>query len=393
MADISIVAQQWLSGPAANVLSADFDASGTVDMNDFALLADNWQAVADADYKGNQRAATYTVTSPLSLDTTYYWRVDMIDANDQLHIGDIWRFSCGVQPMTELLTDPYFQHGLEVYSPDLTQHYEGTIKWNDGWQQPSWKFGQLASGTDIMDVNAQLLASGSTKWETATKSVVIGPVNSMDADVRTMVDTRTEYMHFTPPYWWPSTFYYQNFESPWLTDISELWYNVDARLLSDQQWYDSNTPYYWTILYVGLTLRDSKWRPGAPDANGYGDMVWMEFGIYRNTEPTRLDLSNLIIEGDIGPGGGLGKLIYLADSTHFTPPNATFIGGNWVNFHGNLVPFLYDALNEAWSRGFLPNSHDPNYFKLDGFGPTWESTYRSKVELQLRNLSLKAVLP
>ena len=51
----------------------------------------------------------------LPSDTTYYWRVDMIDANNQVHVGEVWRFSCGTTHMTELLKDPYFQHGLQVY--------------------------------------------------------------------------------------------------------------------------------------------------------------------------------------------------------------------------------------------------------------------------------------
>ena len=47
-----------------------------------------------------------------------------------------------------------------------------------------------------------------------------------------------------------------------------------------------------------------------PASPGYGDMLWLALGVYRNDTPTRLDTDDCIIDGDVGPDGGLGKLIY-----------------------------------------------------------------------------------
>ncbi|OHB59712.1 MAG: hypothetical protein A2Y12_14745 [Planctomycetes bacterium GWF2_42_9] len=387
LTDLSTFAQQWLTAPDAGVLSADFDASGIVEINDFARLASNWQTIAGAEYKGNQAGKTYAIASSLTVGPTYYWRVDMIDTDNQLHIGEVWRFNCSTQHMVELFKDPYFQHGLQVYNPTPgATAPEGILKWNDGWQKPSWGFSQLGSMHDINGVEAVLLPSCSYKWENTSKYVIMGPVNSTDSDITTMIDTRQELM---ADLWWPAIDFGQNLsiQCPWFNDMSALWFNLDVRMLSDQHWNDPSTQGQ-TFFKIGGIFQDLN-----PTSPGYGDMLWISLGVYRNVTPSRLDTYDFTINGDVGPDGGQGKFIYQAGSTHFTASNATLQGGEWVNFHGDLKPLLQDALNKAWLNGYLVNSHSASNFKLTSFGPGWESSYRSRVELQIRNLSFRAVVP
>ena len=113
----------------------------------------------------------------------------MIDANNQVHVGEVWRFSCGTKHMVELLKDPYFQHGLHICS--LYNGPKGVFKFDDAWQWPEWQFNQVF-GEEMDDATAVWLPSGSYKLENGFRSVVIGPVDSCDADIRTMIDTRGE---------------------------------------------------------------------------------------------------------------------------------------------------------------------------------------------------------
>ena len=105
--DLSIFLEQWLAAPTAGVLSADFDASGDVDFNDFARLAGNWQASADSESKSNQTDTGYIVSQELTPGETYYWRVDEISNFGDVIIGDIWSFIYnGMNPKIAL--DAYY---------------------------------------------------------------------------------------------------------------------------------------------------------------------------------------------------------------------------------------------------------------------------------------------
>jgi len=342
---------------------------------------------ASAEYLGNQAGKTYAVNSPLTVGQTYYMRVDTIEADSQLYKGDVWSFSAGPEHKTELFKDPYFQRGISVYGTGFGASVAtDTFKWKESWQPPSWKLTQGGSVQNISGVAAVPLLSGSYKWENTAKSVTIGPANSTDADLVTMIDTRQETITNTT---WPAIDFAQDIsgQSPSFTDMSALEFNLDVRMISDEHFTDPSVSGQ-TFFKIGGSFQDVN-----PDSDGYGDLVWIALGVYRNVTSTRLDTLDFIIEGDVGPNGGQGKMIYQAGSTNFTAPGATLQGGGWVNFQGDLKPLLQDALEEAWSRGFLVDSTDASDFKLTSFGPGWESSRRSKVELQIRNLSLKAVVP
>ncbi|MBK1825464.1 BNR-4 repeat-containing protein [Haloferula rosea] len=45
------------------------------------------------EFQGEQVAASFTPTGPLAKDTTYYWRVDEVDSESNVHSGLIWSFT------------------------------------------------------------------------------------------------------------------------------------------------------------------------------------------------------------------------------------------------------------------------------------------------------------
>lgn len=386
MADLSTFVAQWLTAPAADIFSADFDASGTVDMNDFTRLAGNWQAAADAAYQGNQTAATYAVSSPLSLDTIYYWRVDTIDDNNQLCIGEVWRFSCGTTHMTELVKDPYFQHGLQVYSQLIPgpSGFEGVLKWNDSWQLPEWPFMQTFGRDDLNGVEPVLLPSGSYSFENASRGVVMGPVNSTDADFRTMIDTRGEIIDGNQ---WPSVDMNYNIAArcPLLTEMSELRFTQEVRLLHNE---------YFAPKHNGICtlFKTAVWVQDVNVASlGYGEFFWVIFAGY----DSRIGFPTEDRWGAI-PWSPINKILYEIGSAYTTDPtinpdpSADLFAGEWVRFDSDVLPKIYQAMQTAWESGCLPYANPAN-FKVTAFGPGWESSERVRCEFQLRNMSLKVV--
>ncbi|OHB59713.1 MAG: hypothetical protein A2Y12_14750 [Planctomycetes bacterium GWF2_42_9] len=386
LTDLSTFFEQWLTAPAAGIFSADFDASGNVDMNDFARLAGNWQAAAGVEYKGNQTAKTYSISSPLTVGLTYYWRVDMSDANKHIRIGEVWRFSCGTTHMTELIKDPYFQHGLKVYSQLIPgpSAFEGILKWNDSWQLPDWPFMQTFGRDDLTGAVAQLLPSGSYKFENASRSVVIGPVNSTDADFRTMIDTRGEIIDGNQ---WPSVDMNLNIASrcPQLTEMSQLRFTMDIRLLHNEYFAPQNNG-ICTLFKTALWVQDM--NTASP---GYGDFFWLVFAGY----DSRIGFPTDDRYGAIS-WPSRNKLLYDIGTEYSTDPNinpdpsSDLFAGKWVRFSCDLLPKIYHAMQTAWEAGLLPYA-DPANFKITSFGPGWESSERVKCEFQLRNWSLKVV--
>ena len=50
-----------------------------------------------------------------------------------------------------------------------------------------------------------------------------------------------------------------------------------------------------------------------------------------------------------------------------------------------------EALYEAWARGFVKDSRDVSDYRLGGMNMGWELTGINNVEMQVRNISLKAM--
>jgi len=90
--DITVLAEQWLGVPTEPC--ADLDGDDDVNMVDFAIVSVDWLDSADAVYKGNQ-AGTSFEPGTLANSTTYYWRVDEVNCAESASpwAGDVWSFT------------------------------------------------------------------------------------------------------------------------------------------------------------------------------------------------------------------------------------------------------------------------------------------------------------
>jgi len=111
----------WMAGPTA--VSHD------------VYVGDDFDAVNDAtrdsdEYRGNQILTYFVVGFPgfpfpegLVPGTTYYWRIDEINAEGTVYKGVVWRFS--IPPKTAYAPDP--ADGAEFVGPDVT------LAWTSGF--------------------------------------------------------------------------------------------------------------------------------------------------------------------------------------------------------------------------------------------------------------------
>ena len=136
-----------------------------------------------------------------------------------------------------------------------------------------------------------------------------------------------------------------------------------------------------TLFKVAFLLQNV--NPASP---GYSENIWVTAGVYRSDYPG-LDTS-----GSAGWNYQFGSWNFTNPAIN-PDPNADFVAGKWVTYDADMMPLIHLALNAAWENwGMLPNSHDLNDLKFTIFESQWESGERIKCEMQLRNMSFKAVL-
>jgi len=106
------------------------------------------------DYKDRKTDAAYFPTQPLTPGTTYYWRVDEVDAAGTKHVGDVWSFT--VMPLTA--HQPIPSNGDSAY---LYTDRKVLLAWTAGFSAVRHHvyFGQsdsdVAKGTGATDMGSQ----------------------------------------------------------------------------------------------------------------------------------------------------------------------------------------------------------------------------------------------
>lgn len=87
--DLAETAAQWLAAPADPC--ADLNYSGRVDLADVAELSRSWGQSADVLYLGAASGNSIDPPDPISVNKTYYWRVDTVRC-DGIEKGAVWNF-------------------------------------------------------------------------------------------------------------------------------------------------------------------------------------------------------------------------------------------------------------------------------------------------------------
>ena len=284
----------------------------------------------------------------------------------------------------ELIRDRHFQNGFKVLDPaSFKRVVRGFLQWDGSKDEPVWDIAQWNSKYSLASVSLEQLASGAVRFANVAKTVVVGLAGSEEADLILAVDSRPEYgdrvRRVGEP--WPHLLVQQRIVGcPALTELKELPFQIEARLRYSQRF---ETPEYTAKLHCAqfpFVLIVQNLNRNSP---GYGDFLWFQVPIYddRWRIPPRY-----VAEDTADPSA---KLIYNPGGDAYT--TESLHDGQWVTIQQDLLPLILESLRTAWVRGYLKDSHDFSDYRIAEMNMGWEVTGINKTEIQVRNLSLKAI--
>ncbi|MCX7014144.1 MAG: hypothetical protein NTW86_16610 [Candidatus Sumerlaeota bacterium] len=282
----------------------------------------------------------------------------------------------------ELIRDPHFQLGFTVNEPKPGKKVpRGVLQWDAAPGEPIWSLAQWTSKFSIAGAKAEKLSSGAVRFANEAKTIIVGPPGSEDADLVLGIDSRPEWNGHArqkgQP--WPHLLVEQRLlDCPPLAELTALLFSMDARLRVGERFeaegYNRNLhACHYLIHFTVQNL--NKQSPG------YGDFLWLGIPVYddRDRMPRRF------VAGDAASG----KLIYCPAADEYT--SESLQDGKWVAFQRDMLPVALDALKAAWEKGFLKGSQNLADYRFGGLNIGWEATGINRAEVQIHDLSLKAV--
>jgi hypothetical protein len=281
----------------------------------------------------------------------------------------------------ELIRDPHFQNGFYLLEPKPGKRvvYGELLGLNP--IKPVWDLAQWSSRFPLQ-TNHEFLTKDGLVWSNRAKSVFIGSAGSAAADLSLAVNAGTEYPHarqsIAEP--WVHLLVQQDLQNPpALGELSACNFHLEARLRRSRlvSTNDYSPAIHAAQFLVYLTVANRN-----PKATGYQECFWFGIPIYDNRER--------VVPAYEAQDFGDTKLFI------FTSASDTFAGksthdGGWVTLGKDLLPLMREGLAHARSKKFIKGSGDLADYRPLGVFIGWEVPGRFEVDLQIRNLSLKAV--
>ncbi len=283
----------------------------------------------------------------------------------------------------ELVRDPHFQHGFRLFEPKpgkLVVYGEATDSASSA--KPVWDLCQWSSKFPLEAVRTKRSTNGFLCFTNIAKRVCAGPLGSPDADLSLAVNASVEYgnrARQTPADPWVHLLLQQEIENPpSLADLAACDFHIEARLKhSKLHRTDDYTPGRHAAQFqVFLSVANRN-----PKSPGYRQYVWFGIPIYD-------DRSRMPPEYKAHDVADTKMFINTVASDAFTKESTH--DGKWVTFERDLLPLMREALETAWKRGSLTGSREPADFRVAAVFVGWEVPGIFDVEIQVRNLSLKA---
>lgn len=290
----------------------------------------------------------------------------------------------------ELIEDPHFQRGLIVKSPTRGEPEEGTLGVSHG-VVPVWHLAQWHSKHSIASVKAEPLSSGAVKFENQAKTIILGRreinnevkegENNDEADLTLAVDSRPEYGDAcrVPIQNWPHLLVEQSIQgSASIAEMRSLRLHLQVKLLYDECFKLTDFQAEMHTAQVPYVLIVQNTNPQSP---GYKDFLWFLVPIY----DTRYDpvLPPYVAEDTADPSA---KLIYNPGSKALGDYNLHNL--QWHTIDVDLLPFLRQAFEAAWEKGYLKGSKDLADYRVVSMNFGWEVTGVNRAAIAIKNLSL-----
>jgi len=280
----------------------------------------------------------------------------------------------------ELIRDPHFRSGFELMEPRPGRRVVyGELAGMEQGVEPVWDLDQWSSRFPLIAEAPTHPKPGVRRWANPGKTVVCGSAGTPDADLALGVNARVEYdgraRKSGDP--WVHLLVEQGFaEPPSLVELASARLRLAAKLnRSDVHRTDDYSPGLHAAQFQMFLMVQNRNRK----SRGFGNLVW--FGI-----PLYDDRSRVPKEHKAQDTGGTKMFIFTPAGSVYTDRSAH--DREWIDIDKELMPLFREALETAWQRGFLNESHDLADYRITGMNLGWEVPGLFDVEMQIRDLGL-----
>jgi len=285
----------------------------------------------------------------------------------------------------ELIRDPHFQNGFLLLEPKLGKRaVYGEATHETASAKPVWDLCQWSSRFPLESVRAKRPPDGLLCFTNAAKRIALGTLGSAAADLSLGVNACVEYSGHArknsgEP--WVHLLVQQELEQPpLLADLESCRFQVEARLTHSKLFrtedYAPSRHAAQFLIYLTIANRN-------PQSPGFGQYYWFGTPLYDDRE-------RIVPACQAQDFGDTRMFIYTLSSEVFAKQSTH--DEQWVTFAKELVPHMRDGLAAGWQRGFMAGSRDVADYRVTGIVIGWEVPGIFDVELQLRNLSLRAAV-
>ena len=286
-----------------------------------------------------------------------------------------------------LLDDTCFRRGLIVWSPAPGKKVrQGALRPVEGAGEPVWGLAQWHSRFSLAGARPERLPAGAVRFADRAKALVFGPRGSPEADLTLALDARVEYDHRAPERGaaWPHLLVERTLlHHPAVPAMQALRFRIAYRLLrSTTPKLDGLEPRRHAaqfLLYLTVQNRNRQ-------SPGFGDFLWFGLKLYDSRH--RLPPAYAARDFSTPQKKGTGKFIFQPALSRLTRQSAH--DGHWVRLDADLLPLVREALELAWTRGYLQASRSPADYRLGAMNMGWEVTGPLDVAVQVRGLALEA---
>ncbi len=280
----------------------------------------------------------------------------------------------------ELIQDNQFQRGFILYKPKPGHHVRsGELQGLEKKAEPVWNLLEWSSKFPLKTNPTTQLPNGTLIYSNTAKVVTIAP-DFLALAANSGVEYGPVSRHREDP-WVHLLVEQQVFAQPArLPELSAAKLHIEARLTRSNRLPAEgyNPELHAAQFQIFFTVQNRNHA-----SRGFGDLVWFGVPIY----DSRHRLPPAFNEQD---WGGTAKFIFTPAGKDYTTNSV--VDGQWVVIDKDLLPFMREALETAWSRGFLTGSKNVADYFIGGMNMGWELTGNFDVEMQVRRLSL-SLLP
>ncbi|MDB6175187.1 MAG: hypothetical protein JWL59_4498 [Chthoniobacteraceae bacterium] len=280
----------------------------------------------------------------------------------------------------ELINDAHFQRGFILWKTEPGQHVcYGTLAGPNAKDEPVWGLSQWDSRFPLNPANQKALPGDVLLCENPAKSIVFGSVEKGSVDLTLAANSDIEYgpqirKAGTP---WVHLIVEQEFKSPaFLEKLSAATLHLEARLVRSRNPRETEQSPGIHAAQFQLFFTVQNRNRQSP---GFGDLLWFGIPIYDNRDRFAPEFKSQDF-------GGTGKFIFTPGARTFSPESTH--DGQWVHIEKDLLPLMHQALQTAWTKGFLQGSKIPADYAIGGMNMGWELPGSFDVSMEIRALSL-----